>query len=41
MMEEAGLSEARTRELSLGAARVFSGRKRGDVPPGPPPAGYG
>jgi demethylmenaquinone methyltransferase/2-methoxy-6-polyprenyl-1,4-benzoquinol methylase len=41
MMEEAGLSEGRTRELSLGAARVFSGRKRGDVPPGPPPAGYG
>jgi demethylmenaquinone methyltransferase/2-methoxy-6-polyprenyl-1,4-benzoquinol methylase len=28
MMEEAGLKDARIRELSLGAARVFAGRKR-------------
>jgi demethylmenaquinone methyltransferase/2-methoxy-6-polyprenyl-1,4-benzoquinol methylase len=44
MMGEAGLTEARTHELSLGAARLFSARKGspvGDVPPGPPPAGYG
>jgi demethylmenaquinone methyltransferase/2-methoxy-6-polyprenyl-1,4-benzoquinol methylase len=43
MMEQAGLTEARSRELSLGAARLFSARKGQSmgVPPGPPPAGYG
>jgi demethylmenaquinone methyltransferase/2-methoxy-6-polyprenyl-1,4-benzoquinol methylase len=47
MMVEAGLEDAEARDLSLGAARIFWGRKsrngrsREDVPPGPPPAGYG
>ena len=52
MMVAAGLEDPEARDLSLGAARVFWGRKpregaprdgrpREDVPPGPPPAGYG
>ena len=39
MLREAGLERVSTRELSLGAARVFGGVVRGST--GPPPAGYG
>jgi demethylmenaquinone methyltransferase / 2-methoxy-6-polyprenyl-1,4-benzoquinol methylase len=41
MLEDAGLERVSVRELTLGAARVFSGGRSSDSSTGPPPAGYG